>query len=170
MFFSMKKTNAHSKGITEVRSELLHLHKLCIDQGRIDFEETQRKVSNPGEWIQILIADPFFAWLHPFSQLITLLDELLEIDREISEVDARAVRAEVENLIGDFPTTPTEFRTKYLEMMQKHPNVVIQHSKLKLSLQNLPKTENHKVHELLHIKNQWKSTTVKINPKNKRIN
>jgi hypothetical protein len=114
-------------------------------------------VTNPGDWVRLLIGDPFFNFLHPFSKLITSLDELLEIKWPMRELDAKAVRAEIENLIGDYKTTPQEFRIRYLDMIQRDPEIVIILSKLKHELHDLPEIQEDKMLDLLNIRQQWTS-------------
>lgn len=163
-------THRYINEIEEVRKILLNLHKKLIDSSRIDYEEKYGVIESSGKWMQLLIEDPFFAWLHPFSKLITTLDELLELKQPIRELDATAVRMEIENVFGDYKTTPSDFRKNYLETLQKNSEVVLAHAHVKQSLQKFPKPDIDKINDLLKVKNQWKVKTVKINPKKKRIN
>lgn len=160
----------YSTEIEDIRKTLLDLHKLLIDASRVDYEQKHGAIESPGKWMQLLIGDSFFSWLHPFSKLITTLDELLELEQPIRELDAMAVRMEVEHMFGDFPTTPQDFRTYYLETLQKNSDVVLTHSSVKQLLQNLPKPDAENVDALLQVKNSWKVNTVKIIPRQKRIN
>ena len=141
--------------IEEVRFTLLDLHKKLIDTAKIDYEAKHGSIPSPGDFVRLLIGDPFFAFLHPFSQLITSLDQLLEMAWPLRELDACAVRAEVENLLGDLPTTPASFRDTYLPMIQKYPEVVIFHAKVKQKLQDLPKPDPAKIIDYLNVRQQW---------------
>lgn len=143
--------------IEEVRFILLDLHKRLIDIGRVDYEQKHGNIQNPGDWVRLLIGDPFFNFLHPFSKLITSLDQLLEITWPMRELDAKAVHAEVENLIGDHKTTPHEFRTRYLDMLQRDSEMVLILSKLKTALQKLPEFKPDQMLELLNVRSQWTS-------------
>ena len=64
--------------LTELRSALLNLHKALVDSERISYEKTVGQIQSPGHFLQLLTHDPWFAWLHPFSQLIVATDEALE--------------------------------------------------------------------------------------------
>lgn len=143
--------------IENVRLVLLDLHKKLIDIGRVDYEKNHSAVQNPGDWVRLLIGHPFFSFLHPLSQLITSLDELLEITWPLREMDALAVRAEIENMIGDYKTTPQEFRKHYLDMIQRESEVVLLHSKLKKALQELPEINHDKMLDYLNVRQQWRA-------------
>lgn len=145
--------------VEETRLILLDLHKKLIDIGRSDFEKTNGPIASPYDWVPILVGHPFFSFLHPLSQLITSLDELLEITWPLREIDILAVRAEIENMIGDFKTTPQGFRTHYLEMIQRESEVVLLHSKLKTALQKFPTIDYTKMLEYLNIRQQWTTAT-----------
>lgn len=143
------------KHIENVRLALLDLHKMLIDHGRADYVNKHGEVKNPGEWVHLLVSHAFFSWLHPLSKLITTIDELLEIELPIRDLDGKAVRAEIENMIGDFPTTPKDFRQNYLHIIQREPGVVMELSKLKQDLKKLPKPEPEKFGDLLNVRQQW---------------
>lgn len=145
----------HRAHVEETRIVLMELHKVLIDQSRADYEKIHAEIANPWNFLQLLMGDSFFSWLHPFSKLITSIDELLEIKLPMREVDATAVRALIENLVGDFPTTPMDFRTHYLDMIQREPNVVVAHAKLKQTMTKLPQPELNKLPTLLKIPTQW---------------
>ncbi len=147
--------NKNKKTIEEVRLVLLDLHKKLIDISRVDYETQHGAISSPGDWVRLLVGDPFFDFLHPLSKLITTFDELLEATWPLREIDAAAVRAEIENILGDFPTTPISFRTKYLDIIQRSPDVVLLHANIKKIILNLPPHEADKMIDLLNIRQHW---------------
>lgn len=149
------KSDEYKKQIDEARILLLELHKILIDTGRVDYEKKHGEIKNPHEWVRLLIGDAFFSWLHPLSKLITTIDELMEVELPVRELDAKAVRAEIENMIGDFSTTPKDFRDHFLDIIQREPAIVMKLSKLKQSLQSLPKPEPEKMGDLLNVRQQW---------------
>jgi hypothetical protein len=145
----------NKKTIEDVRLVLLDLHKKLIDVSRADYETQHGTISSPGDWVRLLVGDPFFDFLHPLSKLITTFDELLEATWPLREVDAAAVRAEIENIFGDYPTTPVSFRAKYLDIIQRSPDVVLLHAKVKKIIQNLPPHEANKMLDLLNVRQHW---------------
>src|SRR6266511_3452248 len=72
------------------RSALLTLHKALVESEKVEYEKTMGKISSPNHFLQLLTTDPWFAWLHPLSQLIVAMDESLD-EKEpltVANVDA----------------------------------------------------------------------------------
>lgn len=57
--------------------------------------------------------------------------------------------------LGDYPTTPVSFRTKYLEMIQRNPDVVLFHANIKKITLNLPAHDATKMIDLLNVRQHW---------------
>jgi hypothetical protein len=116
-----------------VRHALLHLHKALVDSERVTYERVQGRVATKGELLQLVIHDSWFVWLRPVSELIVRLDGLLESDEATIMADARAVTAEIRQLL-----TPAEggpgFATHYFEALQRDPAVVLAHADVMRSL------------------------------------
>src|SRR5947208_14946875 len=64
------------ESLTQVRRTLLDLHKALIERERAEYERGHGAVS-AGEMLQLLIRDAAFSWLHPISELIVRVDELI---------------------------------------------------------------------------------------------
>src|SRR6476659_11198954 len=64
------------ESLTQVRRTLLDLHKALIERERAAYERSHGAVS-PAEMLQLLIRDSAFSWLHPISELIVRVDELI---------------------------------------------------------------------------------------------
>jgi len=64
------------ESLSQVRRTLLDLHKALIERERAAYEKGHGAVS-PGEMLQLLIRDAAFSWLHPISELIVRVDELI---------------------------------------------------------------------------------------------
>ena len=59
-----RPTDPVRQQIVEVRRALLRLHKALIDSERAAFEARAGATSN-GQFLQLLLQDPFFVWLRP---------------------------------------------------------------------------------------------------------
>ncbi|NGZ61394.1 MAG: hypothetical protein CV081_12970, partial [Nitrospira sp. LK265] len=59
---------------------LLRLHKALLDNERVSYERVHGRIPSNGALLQLVLNDPWFAWLRPLSQLMTKLDELSEKD------------------------------------------------------------------------------------------
>src|SRR6185503_3516081 len=76
--------------LQQLRHVLLALHKALVDSERVSYEKTIGTIPSPNQFLHLLTHDPWFAWLHPLSQLIVTMDEALD-EKEpltIADVDA----------------------------------------------------------------------------------
>src|SRR6188472_3832679 len=64
--------------LPDVRSALLELHKALIEAERVSYEEAVGPIRSPNHFLELLTGDPYFAWLHPLSQLVVAIDEALD--------------------------------------------------------------------------------------------
>ena len=114
--------------LTDIRSKLLHLHKLLLDTERIRYEQVHGRVSN-GELLQLAFNHNQFAWLHRLSESIVQIDELIHSDEPIASEAIAALIADVRILL-----TPDEagndFAVKYDAALQRNPDVVLAHADL----------------------------------------
>ena len=60
--------------LADVRLRLLRLHRALLDAERAEHERVHGAIT-PAAFLQLLIADPRFAWLRPLSEIIVGLDE-----------------------------------------------------------------------------------------------
>jgi hypothetical protein len=111
----------------EIRNALLSLHKALIDSERASFEKTMGKIQSPNHFLQLLISDPWFAWLQPLSSLIVSVDELLDQKEPLTS-------GAVEDLISQSGRllVPAEhakgFSGHYFQALQRDPHVVLAHA------------------------------------------
>ena len=115
--------------LEEVRHALLALHKALVDSERISYEKTFGVIRSPNQFLQLLITDPWFAWLQPLSQLLVSMDESLDAKEPLTAavVDA-AVKA------AGVLLAPSEsgvgFSRHYFDAMQRDPDVVLAHAEV----------------------------------------
>jgi len=114
--------------LTDIRIQLLHLHKLLLETERIRYEQVRGRVSK-GELLQLLIKHDQFAWLHHLSELIVQIDESIHSDEPITSEAIAALIADVQSLL-----TPDEagndFAVRYDAAIQRNPDVVLAHADL----------------------------------------
>ncbi|HEX6835743.1 MAG TPA: hypothetical protein VF334_04180 [Polyangia bacterium] len=126
--------------LDEVSHALRPLHKALVDLVREDYEKLQgRPVGGPVQLFQLLTRDPFFLWLHPMSALMAEIDELYD-QKEPVELDAVvAVRTTLETLVGSRgqEPSPDSFVSRYLEILQNEPDVVMLHARVRKALDRL---------------------------------
>lgn len=111
-----------------VRGILLPLHKTLIDFERAGYEREQGKISNSYEFLNLVMNDPWFAWLRRLSELIVEIDELLA-DRKSPNENVGVALAEQARLLLVPAEMGSEFQRKYFVAMQQSPEVVLAHAK-----------------------------------------
>jgi len=112
--------------LTSLRNGLLHLHKSLLDSERAAYERDVARIASAGQYLGLVLNDPWFAWLRDLSQFIVLVDETLDLDEPATDADAARLIAQARDLVS-----PSEegvgFRRRYFEAMQRDPAVVLAH-------------------------------------------
>ena len=112
----------------EVRRALLRLHKVLLEAERASYERSRGSVGGSGEFLQLVINDPWFAWLRPVSELIVRIDELQEPAQETTEEEALAALGQAAALVR--AADGGEFGRRYREILQRSPDAVLAHAGL----------------------------------------
>lgn len=112
--------------LIEMRNGLLKLHKTLLDSERAVYERDVARISSTGQYLNLVLDDPWFAWLHELSQFIVLVDETLDFEDPATEADAERLITRARELVS-----PSEngsvFARRYFEAMQRDPGVVLAH-------------------------------------------
>jgi hypothetical protein len=114
------------KTLTELRTRLLDLHKALLDDAKTAYEMDRGRIASSGALLQLVIHDPWFAWLHQVSELVVRIDEMTVSDAKTTEPDARVVLGQVDRLLLPSETGDT-FARRYYEAIQRQPAVVLAH-------------------------------------------
>lgn len=135
MAISSKQTRTREisplrRTLTDVRHGLLGLHKALIVAEQLTFERIYGRVDSTGQLLQLVMNDPWFTWLHPLSNMVVRIDELLDGDEELTVEHVAIFLTEVRALIR-----PSElgdgFERSYYEALQRAPDVVMAHCEMK---------------------------------------
>lgn len=126
-------TDTTRERLGTLRTDLLNLHKVLLEDARVAYEMDRGRVGTTANFLQLVINDPWFAWLHSLSELIVRIDELLRKDAPASEADAAMLLSEIERLLiasesGD------GFHKRYYEALQRQPAVVLAHAEVRRTL------------------------------------
>lgn len=119
--------------LTELRTHLLALHKVLLDDAKVAYELDRGRVGNSASLLQLVINDPWFAWLHSVSELIVRIDELVAKDSPATEADASVLFDHVERLLTA-SENGEEFQKRYFEALQRQPAVVVAHATVRRAL------------------------------------
>ncbi len=118
--------------LKELRHGLLRLHKLLLDLERRDYERARGQISNSYEFLQLVLKDPWFDWLHRLSELIVQIDESLDTrdsETPLTEPDAKAMLERAKTLLAP-SESGTQFQKNYFLALQQSPDVVLLHSEV----------------------------------------
>lgn len=111
--------------LEDLRRGLLKVHKALLDDARIRYEREQGRIEGSGALLQLVLNDPWFAWLHPLSELVVQIDELLAAD-EPTAADGDLLLSQARTLMR-----PDEngdgFHRRYHRAIQDVPDVLIAH-------------------------------------------
>ncbi len=119
------------ESLKELRQGLLRLHKILLDLERRDYERARGRIGNSYEFLQLVLKDPWFDWLHRLSELIVQIDETLDPHSETpaTEADAKALIERAKALLVP-AETGSEFQKNYFLALQQSPDVVLLHSEV----------------------------------------
>lgn len=113
----------------QLREALLHLHKALVDSERVGYEKNIGTIPSANHFLKLLTDDPWFAWLHPLSQLIVAMDEALDAKAKTpltAELAAALIKQTGELLVAS--ESGQGFAQNYYEALQRDPEVVMAHA------------------------------------------
>jgi hypothetical protein len=114
--------------LTNLRNGLLRLHKYLLDSERAAYENDVARITSTGQYLGLVLDDPWFAWLRELSQFIVLVDETLDFKQDpATPDDGDRLIARARELVTPSETAADGFQRKYYEAMQRDPGVVLAH-------------------------------------------
>ena len=122
--------------LTELRNGLLGLHKTLLDSERASYERDIARIDSKGELLRLVLYDPWFAWLHELSEFVVLIDETLDAEEPLLGIDAERLIAQAAELLAP-NETGSGFAKRYFEAMQRDPDVVLAHARMRKVLSGL---------------------------------
>jgi hypothetical protein len=114
--------------LASLSKALLSLHKTLLDSEKIGYEESFGKIATPAAFFQLVMGDPWFAWLRTLSEFIVLIDE------RVGEKEAPVAAGDVQEFVARTREmlTPREdglgFAHNYHNAMQRDPDVILAHA------------------------------------------
>lgn len=115
--------------LADLREVLLALHKTVVDSERVSYETAVGPIPSPNHFLQLLTSDAWFAWLHPFSQLIVAMDEALEEKEPLTRERFAALVKQTSALLVA-SETGEGFSGHYYLALQRDPDVVLAHAEV----------------------------------------
>jgi catechol 2,3-dioxygenase len=121
--------------LNELRTRLLALHKALLEDAKSQYEMDRGRVAGPGALLQLVIDDPWFAWLHQISESIVRIDEMTVNGSTSSDADAKGLVDRIDKLLVPAENGDT-FSRRYYEAIQRQPAVVLAHGDVKRVLKS----------------------------------
>ncbi len=122
--------------LRELRGKLLQLHKVLLDDARAAYEMDRGRVPSNASLLQLVINDPWFAWLHSLSELVVRIDETVEPDSPATDADAATLIDQVEKLLTA-SETGEGFHRRYYDALQRQPAVVMAHAEVRRVIKSM---------------------------------
>ncbi len=119
---------AFRQNLSALRNAVFELHKILIESERATYEQTVGTIPSPGYFLQLLTTDPWFAWLHPLSQMVVTMDVALDSKKDpLTAASAEVLIQQTRQLL-----TPSEtgegFARHYYDALQRDPDVLFAHA------------------------------------------
>jgi hypothetical protein len=111
--------------LDNLSSLLLEQHKLLLDRERVEYEKANGAIPGPGPFLQLVLADPHFAWLKNISTLVVEIDEALSRRSTAGQPEADALLAQVRDIMRP-REQGSDFQMRYHHAVQESPDIVIQ--------------------------------------------
>jgi hypothetical protein len=120
-------STATAERLRELRLRLLDLHKALLEDTKAAYELDRGRIPTNATLLQLVINDPWFAWLRPLSEMVVRIDVMLLPDAAATEAEALTLLDQVERLLS--PAEGLEpFAQRYSEALQRQPAVIMAHA------------------------------------------
>ncbi|HJR33785.1 MAG TPA: hypothetical protein VJ817_02470 [Gemmatimonadales bacterium] len=124
--------------LNNARDALLGVHKALLDEERARYERTHGRLESNYQLLQLVISDPWFAWLHPVSELVVQIDVLMEARQPAPPGTADALLRQAKELLSP-DETAEGFPRKYHRALQESSTVVLAHAEAMRRLETSPR-------------------------------
>src|SRR5438094_2050570 len=86
--------------LEQLRQGLLRLHKALLEHERVKYERAHGRLESAGAFLQVVIGEPSFDWLHRLSELVVQIDEAQEDEEDpLTETKAKEFVAQARVLL-----------------------------------------------------------------------
>ncbi|MFH7028759.1 MAG: hypothetical protein ACHBN1_26030 [Heteroscytonema crispum UTEX LB 1556] len=115
--------------LREVRLALLRLHKALLNSERIVYEQFNGRIQTNGEFLRLVIGHEWFNWLHPISEFIVQIDEVLSAKEPATLNQANELLAQARTLLKP-SEQGTSLQTRYYSAIQRDPDIALMHAEV----------------------------------------
>ena len=115
--------------LRQVRKLLLKLHKALLESEKSRYEEKFGKIKSKGQFLQLVMGDPWFNWLRDYSQFIVQIDESFSPKVSFTLEQAEILLDEVGKLLHP-AEVGTEREQRYHAAIQRSHDIAAMHGEL----------------------------------------
>ena len=117
------------KQLKEVRMALLRLHKALLESERTVYEQVNGRIQSNGEFLRLVIGHEWFGWLHPISQFIVQIDELMAAKEPATAEQVDELVTEAQNLLRP-ELEGNAVEQRYYHAIQRDPGIAMMHAEV----------------------------------------
>lgn len=125
-----------SQRLAALHAILLSHHKTLLELERAVYERDVARIASTGQYLNLVMSDPWFAWLRELSRFIVQVDEAANPRNPPTDATADRLAGEARRLL-----TPDEagqgFARRYFEVLQRDPEAVLAHRDVTAALEKL---------------------------------
>jgi hypothetical protein len=126
--------------LKDLRDGLLAWHKVLLESERGVYDHDIAKITTTGQFFNLILNDPHFAWLREASALVAQIDEALDAKEPVAEEEGKAFIARARTLITA-SEEGSRFARAYYDALQRDPNVIFAHREIVRVMTRLAKDE-----------------------------
>jgi hypothetical protein len=106
--------------LNQLRAALYRLHKTLLDSERLAYEAEFGPIRTNGQYLQLLIDDPRFTWLQPYTSLVVRIDAAVDSKEPDALHGAGEFWVQARWLTSDLDSG-TVSSQRYLAAVKRHP-------------------------------------------------
>ncbi len=115
----------------QLRGDLLALHKVLLESERTSYEIVRGPIASPAAFLQLLINDPWFAWLRPITTQVVQIDEALAAKKPPAEpATLDRLFRDTHALMSPSRGDENGFWQRYSKVIDRDPGVAQLHAEL----------------------------------------
>ena len=119
--------------LNRAHAGLLRVHKALLDHERRRYELRRGPVGSPLEFLQLVLRDPWFAWLRPVSELTVQIDGFTSSREPGDPRQGEALLEQARALLVPGEAGDT-FANEYHRAIQESPEVAMVHGEWRATM------------------------------------
>lgn len=128
--------NPQTEKYIPVRDALLELHRSLLAYEKARYEDVYGTIKSSNEYLGLVMDHVSFKWLRQLSELIVLVDEMIEAKELWSEEKTKTLLMATQMLLSP-NEVGSEFHQKYHAATQTSPEATMKHGQVMIELKRV---------------------------------